>query len=96
MIWIDCSREHLEAIRAIFNDAIVNSTALYDYVPRSPEYMDAWFEAKQKGELPILGVLFTGILVALAGTQRPWWFYTVLLDGSLILLPALSWLGGLV
>ncbi len=46
--------------------------------------------------LPILGVLFTGVLVAVAGAQRPWWLYTVLLDGSLILLPALSWLGGLV
>lgn len=57
MTWIDCTREHLEAIRAIFNDAIVNSTALYDYVPRSPEVMEVWFEAKQKGGLPILGVL---------------------------------------
>jgi L-amino acid N-acyltransferase len=57
MTWIECTREHLEAIRAIFNDAIVNSTALYDYVPRSREVMEAWFEAKQKDELPILGVL---------------------------------------
>jgi L-amino acid N-acyltransferase YncA len=57
MTWIDCTREHLDTIRAIFNDAIVNSTALYDYVPRSPEVMEVWFEAKQKGGLPILGVL---------------------------------------
>lgn len=57
MIWINCNRDHLEAIRAIFNDAIVNSTALYDYVPRSTEVMEVWFETKQKGELPILGVL---------------------------------------
>lgn len=57
MNWIDCNREHLEAIRAIFNDAIINSTALYDYAPRPPEVMEAWFQAKQNSRLPILGVL---------------------------------------
>lgn len=57
MTWIDCTREHLEAIQAIFNDAIVNSTALYDYVPRSREVMEAWFEGKERANLPILGVL---------------------------------------
>jgi L-amino acid N-acyltransferase len=57
MIWIDCTRDHLEAIRAIFNDAIVNSTALYDYVPRSREVMEAWFEGKERANLPIVGVL---------------------------------------
>ena len=57
MIWIDCNRDHLEAIRAIFNEAIVNSTALYDYVPRSVEVMQAWFEAKEKADLPVIGVM---------------------------------------
>lgn len=57
MIWTDCGREHLEGIRAIFNDAIVNTTALYDYVPRSVEVMEAWFAAKQAQNLPIIGVL---------------------------------------
>ncbi len=57
MFWIDCNRDHLEAIRAIFNEAIVNSTALYDYVPRSVEVMQAWFEAKEKADLPVIGVM---------------------------------------
>jgi L-amino acid N-acyltransferase YncA len=57
MTWIDCTRDHLEGIQAIFNDAIVNSTALYDYVPRSTEVMEAWFEGKERAKLPILGVL---------------------------------------
>lgn len=57
MIWIDCNRDHLEAIRAIFNEAIVNSTALYDYVPRSVEVMQAWFETKEKSDLPVIGVM---------------------------------------
>ncbi|MBL9132441.1 MAG: N-acetyltransferase [Verrucomicrobiaceae bacterium] len=57
MIWIDCGREHSEAIRAIFNDAIVNSTALYDYRPRTPEVMEAWFATKEAAKLPVIGAL---------------------------------------
>jgi L-amino acid N-acyltransferase YncA len=57
MNWILCGREHLEAIRSIFNEAIVNSTALYDYEPRSVETMEAWFTGKEKGGLPVIGVL---------------------------------------
>lgn len=45
--------------------------------------------------LPIPGLLFMGVLIARAGAQRPWWWYEVLLDGSLLLLPLLTWLGGL-
>jgi len=56
MHWIDCGRAHLEAIRAILNDAILNSTALYDYEPRSAKRMADWFEAKQQGGYPLLGV----------------------------------------
>ena len=56
MNWILCGREHLEEIRAIFNEAIVNSTALYDYEPRSVEVMEAWFAAKEKNGLPVIGV----------------------------------------
>ena len=57
MTWTDCGREHLEAIRAIFNDAIVNTTALYDYEPRSVEVMQAWFAVKEEKKLPVIGVL---------------------------------------
>ena len=57
MTWIECGPQHLEAIRGIFNEAIVNSTALYDYQPRSLETMQAWFAAKQKGCLPVIGVV---------------------------------------
>ena len=47
---------HADAILAIFNDAILNSTALYDYKPRSRESMTAWFEAKAKGKFPVIGI----------------------------------------
>lgn len=60
MTWIECTREHLEPIRAIFNDAILHSTALYDYEPRSVEVMEAWFAAKAERNLPVIGALDDG------------------------------------
>ena len=47
---------HSDAILAIFNDAILNSTALYDYKPRTKETMTAWFETKAKGKFPVIGI----------------------------------------
>ena len=47
---------HAGAILAIFNEAILNSTALYDYKPRTPEMMTSWFEAKAKGNYPVIGI----------------------------------------
>ena len=54
---ISCSpSKHASAILDIFNEAILNSTALYDYKPRAPESMIAWFDAKEKGRYPVLGI----------------------------------------
>jgi phosphinothricin acetyltransferase len=47
---------HADAILAILNEAIANSTALYDYQPRSAESMVGWFEAKARGRYPVIGV----------------------------------------
>ena len=54
---VQCERQrHAEAILAIFNHAIINSTALYDYKPRTIEMMTGWFDAKSKGRFPIIGI----------------------------------------
>jgi phosphinothricin acetyltransferase len=53
---IHCSRErHGDAMLEIFNDAILHSTALYDYRARTPQNMDDWFAAKLRGGYPVLG-----------------------------------------
>jgi phosphinothricin acetyltransferase len=53
---VDCSLpSHGDAILAILNDAIVNSTALYDYTPRPPESMVGWFQGKSDGGYPVIG-----------------------------------------
>jgi phosphinothricin acetyltransferase len=54
---IECdAARHSEPILQIFNEAIANSTALYDYRPRSAESMVGWFDAKQRGRYPVIGV----------------------------------------
>ena len=54
---IFCDSTYSPQILEIFNDAIINSTALYDYEPRSLEAMAAWFESKKKGNYPVIGVV---------------------------------------
>lgn len=50
MRFVECTlEEHGATILAILNDAIVNSTALYDYQPRTMDNMATWFAAKQAG-----------------------------------------------
>lgn len=57
MTLVECAAvRHGAAIRAIFNDAIENSTALFEYEPRSEATMAAWFEAKAAGGFPVIGL----------------------------------------
>jgi phosphinothricin acetyltransferase len=72
---IDCEPpRHSAPILAIFNEAIVNSTALYDYKPRTAESMVGWFDAKTRGGYPVIGAEDeTGTLMGFAsyGPFRP-------------------------
>jgi L-amino acid N-acyltransferase len=54
---VDCSEAYSAQILEILNDCIVNSTALYDYRPRTMENMKTWFETKRAGSFPIIGAL---------------------------------------
>lgn len=55
---IDCSEPaHAAAILDILNEAIANSTALYDYAPRRPEAMSAWFATKRANGFPVIGAV---------------------------------------
>lgn len=54
---VECSlAKHGDSILQILNDAITTSTAVYDYQPRPPESMDAWFAEKQKNGFPVIGI----------------------------------------
>ena len=78
-------QRHSAAILAIFNDAIANSTALYDYRPRAPESMITWFEAKSRGGYPVIGVEDeSGELMGFAsfGPFRAWPAYKYTVEHS--------------
>ena len=51
-----CSADHLPAIQAILNEAILHTTAVYEYEPRSIESMERWFAERQEAGIPVLGV----------------------------------------
>lgn len=71
---IRCTTAHLPAIRAILNEAILNSTALYEYAPRSEETMREWFAVRQQEGVPVLGIEWEpGVLAGFAtwGPFRP-------------------------
>lgn len=55
---VECTYEaHAGDILDILNEAIVNSTALYDYAPRPLASMRAWFDIKGRGRYPVLGAV---------------------------------------
>src|SRR5687767_3871431 len=80
-----CNFTQAPEILAILNEAIVNSTALYDYKPRTMAAMEGWFEAKKKGEYPILGAFDEeGALAGFAsyGAFRAWPAYKYSVEHS--------------
>lgn len=86
MEFIDCNLdEHADAILDIFNEAIVNSTALYDYKPRTRDSMDGWFKTKQANQFPVIGAVDEqGNLLGFAsyGTFRAWPAYKYSVEHS--------------
>jgi L-amino acid N-acyltransferase YncA len=86
MQFVECTHaRHADAILAIFNDAILNSTALYDYRARTADNMVAWFAAKAAGGFPVIGVEDEhGTLMGFAsyGTFRAWPAYQYSVEHS--------------
>jgi L-amino acid N-acyltransferase len=80
---VDCEpARHSAAILAIFNEAIANSTAIYEFLPLEPDYMDKWFAAKAAGRYPVIGLENDdGVLMGFASygkfRDRPAYKYTV-------------------
>ncbi|MEI6197436.1 MAG: N-acetyltransferase family protein [Verrucomicrobiota bacterium] len=83
---IQCESErHADQILTIFNEAIANSTALYDYKPRTIEMIGSWFEAKAKGNYPVIGMQGDdGELMGFAsfGSFRAWPAYKYSIEHS--------------
>ncbi|MEJ0087589.1 MAG: N-acetyltransferase family protein [Pseudomonadota bacterium] len=75
-------QRHSAAILAIFNEAIANSTALYDYQLRTDADMARWFAGKAAKLYPVIGAESdAGELLGFASygqfRERPAYKYTV-------------------
>lgn len=78
-------QHHAVAILDILNEAIVTSTAIYDYSPRPLSSMGGWFEAKEKARHPVIGFESgDGRLLGFAtyGTFRTWPAYKYTVEHS--------------
>jgi L-amino acid N-acyltransferase len=74
--------DHANAILEIFNEAILHSTALYDYKPRSLDSMVTWFNEKEVANYPVIGAVnANGELLGFASygvfRARPAYKYTI-------------------
>lgn len=79
---IKCTPEYASQILDIFNDAILNSTALYDYKPWTMDTMKVWFETKAQHNFPVIGIVDDeGVLMGFGSygqfRMRPAYKYTV-------------------
>jgi L-amino acid N-acyltransferase YncA len=73
MQYVPCTaQQHAAPVLEILNEAIANSTALYEYQPRTLESIRTWFAEKSAGHFPVIGAEEGGTLLGFAtyGTFR--------------------------
>ncbi len=79
--------EHLDLpiILEIMNEAILNTTAIYDYKSRSMEFVEVWFAKKQADNLPVLVYELEGKVVGYGtyGIFRAWDAYKFSVEHSI-------------
>jgi phosphinothricin acetyltransferase len=74
----------LESILQIINHAIVYTTAVYDYQPRTLEQQQQWFEKKQADNMPVIVAEYAGEVIGFGsyGIFRPWDAYRFSVEHS--------------
>jgi phosphinothricin acetyltransferase len=83
MKFVECTLPaHGPAILDILNEQIRTSTAVYEYVPRTPDWMAAWFKTKETKGYPVIGLEDeAGVLMGFATygvfRDRPAYKYSV-------------------
>lgn len=86
MNMIDCNAaDHAPQILAIFNEVIANSTALYEYEPRTLAMIGQWFVGKAGSDFPVIGAVdASGQLLGFAsyGTFRQFPAYQFTVEHS--------------
>lgn len=79
----------LPEILAIYNDAVLNTTAVYDYTPHTLEQRTAWFEEHKKAGYPIFVSEEKGVVTGFAayGSFRDWPAYKYTIEHSIYVHP---------
>jgi L-amino acid N-acyltransferase len=78
-----------EAIRAIYNDAVINTTAVFDYAPRDEQTQRDWLHAKIEQQWPVLVAQDAGRVVGYCsyGPFRPWPAYLHTVENAIYIAP---------
>ena len=81
----NASKEHLPGILEIYNDAILTTTAVYDYNPHTLEMRTKWFEDKVRDNIPVLVAIDENKILGFAsyGPFRPWAAYRYTVEHSI-------------
>jgi L-amino acid N-acyltransferase YncA len=89
MIVRDATMNDAEAIRAIYNDAVLNTTAVFDYAAREPQAQRDWLQMKAEQKLPVLVADDAGTVLGYAsyGPFRPWPAYLYTVENAIYIAP---------
>ena len=84
MIVRNATENDLPQILEIYNDVIVNTTAVYDYEPHTLEMRKEWFKTKQQQGFPVFVAEENNIILGLSsiGPFRAWAAYKYSVENS--------------
>lgn len=82
-------KDDLPAILAIYNDAILHTTAVYDYTPHTLAERTRWFESHQAAGFPVFVYEDKHIIMGFAayGSFRDWPAYKYTIEHSIYVHP---------
>lgn len=85
----DARPDDAEAIRAIYNDAVLNTTAVFDYTAREPQAQRDWLQMKADQDLPVLVAEEDGAVRGYCsyGPFRPWPAYLYTVENAIYVAP---------
>lgn len=81
----NATQKDLPIILEIMNEAILNTTAIYDYKSRDEAYVEAWFAKKQADNFPVIVYELEGNAVGYGtyGAFRAWEAYKYSIEHSI-------------
>jgi L-amino acid N-acyltransferase len=81
----EAEHRDLDIILDIMNDAIINTTSIYDYKPRGHAFVENWFDKKRLDNMPVLVAEVNGNTVAYGsyGIFRAWEAYKFSVEHSI-------------